>query len=143
MRLASDGAAIPDAFVGRGSFYGVRYPATERCEGATQPGPMIWAQADSARYAARFQLDSPWAPSRAARLSGSSGPLTTEPTATPTPAAEPAPHPVSLPALMEKRYDGRNLRLRQVLDVTDAYTKYSVTYRGSGLPPTGWRSSWR
>jgi dipeptidyl aminopeptidase/acylaminoacyl peptidase len=38
---------------------------------------------------------------------------------------------------MEKRYDGRNLRLRRALDVTDAYTKYSVSYRGSGLRISG------
>jgi hypothetical protein len=57
------------------------------------------------------------------------------PTATPT--SDAAPHAVSLPALMDKRFDGRKLRLRRVLDVADAYTKYAISYRGSGLRISG------
>jgi dipeptidyl aminopeptidase/acylaminoacyl peptidase len=44
---------------------------------------------------------------------------------------------VSLPALFDKRYDGRRLRLGQVLVRTDAYTQRAVTYRGDGLTISG------
>jgi uncharacterized protein len=61
-------------------------------------------------------------------------------TAAPSPApsvSEPAPHPVSLPALFDEEYDGRALRLRRVLLRTDAYTQHAVTYRGDGLTVSG------
>lgn len=54
----------------------------------------------------------------------------------PTLSAEPA-HPVSLPALMTKEYDGRGLRLVQELVRTDAYTQHAVTYRSGDLTITG------
>ena len=69
---------------------------------------------------------------------------TTAPAATPTPTADPAPHPVSLPALMQRRYDGRNLRLGRVLDANDAYTEVlgllprrRVAHHRRALLPTG------
>ena len=43
-----------------------------------------------------------------------------------------APHPVSLQAMMAKKYDGRNLRLGRVLARNSAYTRYYVTY-SSGI----------
>jgi dipeptidyl aminopeptidase/acylaminoacyl peptidase len=46
-------------------------------------------------------------------------------------------HPVSLPALFDKRYDGRRLRLGEVLVRTDAYTQRAVSYRGDGLTISG------
>lgn len=61
---------------------------------------------------------------------------TTRPSA-PDRTAEPPPHPVSLPALFDKRYDGRGLRLREVLVRTDAYTQHAVTYRSNGLRVSG------
>jgi dipeptidyl aminopeptidase/acylaminoacyl peptidase len=51
-------------------------------------------------------------------------------------APEP-PHPVSLPALMAERYDGRGLRLVQELARTDAYIQHAVTYRSGDLTITG------
>ncbi len=51
-------------------------------------------------------------------------------------AAEP-PHPVSLPALMEKRYNGRNLRIRRELGRNDAYVRYLVSYKSGKLTITG------
>ena len=51
-------------------------------------------------------------------------------------AAKP-PHPVSLPALMTKRYDGRGLRLVQERVRTDAYTQHAVTYRSGDLTISG------
>ena len=60
---------------------------------------------------------------------------TPERSATPKPA--PPPHPVSVPSLFEKEYDGRGLRLGQVLVRTDAYTQYTVTYRSGPLRVSG------
>ena len=54
----------------------------------------------------------------------------------PTLAPEP-PHPVSLPAMMAKRYDGRGLRLVQERARTDAYTQHAVTYRSGDLTISG------
>lgn len=58
----------------------------------------------------------------------------TSPDPTPTPAP---PHPVSLPALMAKEYDGRGLRLRGELLRTDEYTRYAVSYRSGELRISG------
>lgn len=38
---------------------------------------------------------------------------------------------------MRKRYDGRDLRLMRVLDRTDAYTRYHVTYKSGRLTISG------
>jgi dipeptidyl aminopeptidase/acylaminoacyl peptidase len=43
-------------------------------------------------------------------------------------AVEPEPHPVSLPALMQKKFDGRNLRREKVLAKNKVYTRYYITY---------------
>ena len=53
----------------------------------------------------------------------------TEPAPTGPPPGKSAPHPVSLPAMMAKTYNGHGLRSRGVLARTDAYTRYAVTYR--------------
>lgn len=58
------------------------------------------------------------------------------PSATPTPRARP-PHPVSLPALFDKEYDGRRLRLGDVVATTDAYEQRTATFRGDGLTISG------
>ncbi len=65
------------------------------------------------------------------------GPGTTDtPATSPTRSRKP-PHPVSVPALFDKRYDGRRLRLGQVLARTDAYTQYAARYRSEDLTITG------
>jgi dipeptidyl aminopeptidase/acylaminoacyl peptidase len=56
------------------------------------------------------------------------------PTATPTP---PPPDPVSLPALMDREYDGSGLRLRRELGSTDAYRQHNVIYRSGELRISG------
>jgi len=70
----------------------------------------------------------------------------TSPTRSPQPApssAAPAtvtpdpPHPVSVPALFDQRYDGRRLRLGEVLVTSDAYTQRAVSFRGDGLRISG------
>lgn len=65
-----------------------------------------------------------------------------EGSATPTaPTTEestaPPPHPVSLPALMEKEHDGGRLRLGPVTQRTDAYITREVRYRSDGLTISG------
>ncbi len=90
-----------------------------------------------------------------AGCSGSAEPSAGSPTASTTPArttpASPAPSesappsapasrppdPVSLPALMQERYDGRGLRLARVVARTDAYTTHYVTYRSGSLTISG------
>ena len=59
----------------------------------------------------------------------------TPPPATTTPTA--APHPVSLQAMMTKKYNGGNLRLGRVLARNSAYTRYYVTYSSGSLTISG------
>jgi len=64
-------------------------------------------------------------------------PQTTSTPAIETPKTTDKPHQVSLEALMEKEYDGKNLALISVLSETDAYTRYTITYEGDGLTISG------
>ena len=63
---------------------------------------------------------------------------TTTPTASPTtgPSEDP-PHPVSLQALIARKYDGRQLRVGRVLARTSDYARYFVTYRSGKLTISG------
>ncbi|MGH3462624.1 MAG: alpha/beta hydrolase family protein, partial [Kribbellaceae bacterium] len=63
-------------------------------------------------------------------------PVAPSPTRTAAPPAA-APHPVSLQALMQKKYDGRNLQVGRVLNRTDEYTRYFVTYLSGRLRISG------
>jgi dipeptidyl aminopeptidase/acylaminoacyl peptidase len=56
---------------------------------------------------------------------------------TTAPAPSTAPDPVSLPALFEREYDGRGLRLGRELASTASYRQYSVTYRSGDLRISG------
>lgn len=47
------------------------------------------------------------------------------------------PHPDSLPALMAKNFQGDGLRLGQILDQNETYTKYYITYKSEGLKISG------
>lgn len=62
-----------------------------------------------------------------------------EPTASPSPSPTPRqkPHPVSMQALIEKRYDGRDLERRRLLRDAGPYKRYAVTYRGDGKTISG------
>jgi dipeptidyl aminopeptidase/acylaminoacyl peptidase len=60
---------------------------------------------------------------------------TASPTATPTPPGR--ADPVSLPALMTKKYDGRALRLGRVLARNEAYVRRFVTYRSGEFRISG------
>lgn len=46
-------------------------------------------------------------------------------------------HPVSLPALMQHRFDGRDLRVGEVREESGAYTQYEITYRSGDLTISG------
>lgn len=65
---------------------------------------------------------------------------TSTPTSTPAPTKTPAPEPphrISVRAMIEEPLTGGNLRVRQTLDDTGAYTRHSVTYRSQGLRISG------
>lgn len=61
-----------------------------------------------------------------------------------TPPAEPLVseggqevNPVSLPAMMQKQFDGRDLTLGRVLDDNSSYTRYYITYKSGELTISG------
>jgi dipeptidyl aminopeptidase/acylaminoacyl peptidase len=70
----------------------------------------------------------------AAPASRTPSPMPSSPAPTPTPKP---PHPVSIPALMQKRFDGAGLRLGELLDENGSYTRYFVTYRSGELTISG------
>ncbi len=83
---------------------------------------------------------------RAASSASSSPPTSTAsspppPSATsssaPAPSPAEPPNPVSIQALIEKKYDGRALNPGRVLARTSAYTRYFVTYRSGRLRISG------
>ena len=49
----------------------------------------------------------------------------------------PEVHPVSLPYLMQKQFDGRDLTLGRILDDNSAYTRYYITYKSGELTISG------
>lgn len=62
---------------------------------------------------------------------------TTSSVSTPPPSPTPRPDPVSLQALMTKKYNGGALKLDRVLARNSAYTRYHVTYRSGSLTISG------
>jgi dipeptidyl aminopeptidase/acylaminoacyl peptidase len=56
---------------------------------------------------------------------------------TTTTTLKPKPHPVSLPYLMQKKFDGRNLRREKVLAENEYYTRYYITYMSGKLRISG------
>ena len=68
---------------------------------------------------------------------GAERPAESAKSASPTATPSPPPHPVSLPALMEREFDGRGLRLRRELTSTEAYRQYNVIYRSGDLRISG------
>ncbi|TNM42783.1 peptidase S9 [Nocardioides albidus] len=60
---------------------------------------------------------------------------TTSPSASQSPAA--VPHPVSLPALAQKAFDGRGLRLGEEVARTSRQRQYAVTWRSGDLTVSG------
>lgn len=52
-------------------------------------------------------------------------------------SAPPQIHPVSLPAYAAKEYDGRELKLGQILAQNEVYTRYFITYKSGDLTISG------
>src|SRR5918999_6016576 len=82
---------------------------------------------------------SPTTPSAATAPASSAAPSATptpsgtpSPTPTATQKPRPKPHPISVQALIERSYDGRDLRLGRQLAAPGPYKRYIVTYRGDG-----------
>src|SRR3989338_4121372 len=46
-------------------------------------------------------------------------------------------HPVSIPALMKKEFDGRELKLVRILDENEVYTRHYITYKSGDLTISG------
>ncbi|MBM7519412.1 alpha/beta fold hydrolase [Nocardioides nitrophenolicus] len=67
-------------------------------------------------------------------------PPTSRPTGTVAPSSQPpaaVPHPVSLPALAQKDFDGRGLRLGEEVARTPRHRQYAVTWRSGKLTVSG------
>jgi len=89
----------------------------------------------------------PISPPTSSTSSTAAGPATASPAApasSRTPAAapstakpEPEPDPISMAALIQKKYDGRDLKLGRKLGDFGSYTRYVVSYRGDGLRISG------
>ena len=97
---------------------------------AGAPGPSDVADPSPSASATSAASPTPTVPSSTGR--------TPSPTPSP-PTAKPSakPHPVSVQALIEKKYDGRDLRLGRQIGSTSEYRRYLVSYRGDGLRLTG------
>lgn len=100
------------------------------CSGPSEPSGNAQPRAESPTASAGTSSVNPSPSDSEPGASGS--PASDLPTTEPDP-----PHPVSLPALFGKRYDGRRLRLGEVLVRTDAYTQRAVTFRSDGLTISG------
>ncbi|MCE3277655.1 MAG: peptidase prolyl oligopeptidase active site protein [Propionibacteriaceae bacterium] len=59
------------------------------------------------------------------------------PSTSPSPKPSKPPHPVSMQALINKKYDGRDLKVGRLLADNGAYKRYIITYRGDGLTVSG------
>ncbi|WP_228821434.1 hypothetical protein, partial [Nocardia farcinica] len=60
------------------------------------------------------------------------------PTPSPTATKKPKPpDPISMAALIQKKYDGRDLKVGRQLGDFGAYKRYLITYRGDGLKISG------
>ena len=71
-------------------------------------------------------------------VSGAATPApTSEATPTPSTTTTAPPDPASIQALIDKDYDGRNLRLGREGGSTSAYRQYYATYEGDGLTISG------
>lgn len=78
------------------------------------------------------------APEAAPEPEGSSSAPSPTGAAEPSPSAsEKPPHPVSLPALAAKEYDGRGLRQVEEVASTASYTQHRVVYRSGRLRISG------
>ena len=77
------------------------------------------------------------APASSSAAPAPSGSAEPEPSSSATRAVPPAASRVSIPGLIDSDYDGRGLRLRQVLARTGDYVRHAATYRSDGLRISG------
>jgi uncharacterized protein len=91
-----------------------------------------WLPALGVLCALGCTTQAPEAPSPQARR-----PATSQATPSPSAPSTQKVHPVSLPAMMQRTYGGRALRLHDVILRTDAYSRHYVTYRSDGLRVSG------
>jgi dipeptidyl aminopeptidase/acylaminoacyl peptidase len=102
------------------------------------PAAMVLLACSAGEPATAPQASAPTPTVAAATPSPSS--MSAPPSATPTPkptrTAKP-PHPISVQALINKKFDGRNLKLGRLLGDYGAYKRYIITYRGDGLTISG------
>ena len=102
---------------------------------ATSPPSTSSTTATAAPSAEPDEAGSPGSPGSPGSSGSSGSSESAEPEETSEPA--PRPRPVSLPALLDRQYDGGALRTGSVLARTDAYTRYFVTYRSDGRRVSG------
>lgn len=94
----------------------------------------LLAAAVAAAFAATRLLGGSGPPPEASRSPAAPAARSPSAPSSPTPKA---PHPVSIPALIAKKLDGRDFRVGRVLARNTAFTRYFVTYRSSGLTISG------
>lgn len=79
----------------------------------------------------------PSTPTPSAPTPSTPTPSAPTPSATPSPRPTPKPDPISMAALIQKSYDGRDLRVGSELGDFGTYKRYLVSYRGDGLEVSG------
>jgi dipeptidyl aminopeptidase/acylaminoacyl peptidase len=103
------------------------------------PAAMILVACSAGGPATAPQASAP-TPTVAAAPTHSASSMSPGPSATPTPeprkTAKP-PHRISVRALINKKYDGRNLKVGRLLGDFGSYKRYMITYRGDGLTISG------
>lgn len=82
-------------------------------------------------------LPAPADPSAAATPTSPSTGSGTGSTPSPPSTPKPEPGPISMDALIQKTYDGRDLKLGRSLGDFGAYKRYLITYRGDGETISG------
>jgi len=103
------------------------------------PAAVVLVACSVGEPAAPLEVSSPTATVTAAPTQSPST-SAARPSTTPTPKATQTPkppHPISVQALINKKYDGRNLKVGRLLADYGAYKRYSITYRGDGLRISG------
>jgi dipeptidyl aminopeptidase/acylaminoacyl peptidase len=115
--------------VGRRAYIGISLAALLAVSGCTGDGGETASPTVASRTAAG--TSAPPGPAETTR------PPTTEVTPTPSTTTTAPPDPASMQALIDKDYDGRNLKLGREGGSTSAYRQYYATYEGDGLTISG------
>jgi dipeptidyl aminopeptidase/acylaminoacyl peptidase len=100
------------------------------------PAALVVVACSAGAPATPPQVSSPTSSAAAAPTQSPGARQSTAPTPKATKTPKP-PHPISVQALINKKYDGRNLKLGRLLADYGAYKRYIITYRGDGLTISG------